>query len=114
PKQLEEIILQALAKQPDRRFATAGAMAKALGALSMPELQNSVPPASQGSVVSMATQIQQSLAPRPSPALLDKFGTFNRPIPGAAYLQIMTPDGKIKAVPITNRSFSIGRSSRND
>lgn len=113
PETLEQVILQAIQKDPAKRFQTAAAMAEALkAALPAATLILSSPAGAQANI-SLLTQYQNSLIELRGASIL---GAFNDvPMPTAApelsqdRIQILAADQTSRAVIVQKPSMTIGR-----
>lgn len=114
PKELEQVILRSLQKEPAKRFAKALDLVQALNQVPREQLAASAPPSAQAGVASLMTQLQQSLLNLRGSSVLDDFGEFKPAGPGADHIQILAPDQRRWAVPIKGRTFTIGRGPDND
>ncbi len=111
PRELCVIILKAMAKDPAGRFQSAGDLAKALGAIKLPEQAGAAPTALE-SAVSLITQYQKSLVDQRGPSVLEEFKTpsnLTRDL-----VQILTPDKRTQAVFLKPNGLTIGRDADND
>jgi len=119
PTRLEEIILQALAKEPASRWATAGALRDALAearrALAPPPEATMRPtPTPDATYASLATMAAASAQP---PATPDSHAWPTPPsqIPVGGRLLVLAPDGASRAVPLAGKSrVTIGRDASCD
>ena len=111
PDPVEALILKAVAKRVDDRFATAAEFARAIERVGADVLQEGPPPKFQGTV-GLVTEWQQSLIgrfdPLPTPGNL-YHGSFSGP-----FLQIRTPDGQHESFPIKRKRLTIGRNDNCD
>ena len=111
PRGLDEIILQAMAKEPDRRFPDGDAFAAALGKLDArqePAGTQTVPE----QPVSLMTRYELSLVDERGPSVMAGFSQPSRP--NLDQLQVHTPDGKTRSVPLKRGGLTIGREQDND
>ncbi len=119
PTRLEEIILQALAKEPAARWQTAGALRDALTearrTLAPPPAATMRPtPAPDATYASLATMAAASAQP---PATPDSHAWPTPPsqIPVGGRLLVLAPDGTSRAVPLAGKSrVTIGRDASCD
>lgn len=111
PSLFVQVIQQALAKEPAKRFADARAMAEAL-ALVLPVMPRDLTPPTEERAASLYTEYQQSLLQPPKGAWSDDFPT---PPSDATQdsIAIRASDGAIRTIPITARELTIGRTSDN-
>jgi serine/threonine protein kinase len=113
PEEIQAIILQALKKNPDDRFAHAKELAR--------ELANAIPvvktvalqPAALESIVSLATPYQQSLVGPRSPTFTPDFPKTPSDI-SRDRIQIIAKDQTIRTIDIKGKTLSIGRGPEND
>jgi len=112
PPVVEDVILTAMAKDPARRFQSAGALAKALEA-SIPSTTNiNSAPTAMESAVSLITQYQDDLKEMRG---MSVFAEEPMPAPaGQDRIQIMASDKTSKLINITKPSLTLGRDPDND
>ncbi len=111
PLFLERVILRALAKDPEKRFADAGTMAQALEAIGPTVAQVAASTVLEGAV-SLITQIEQTMLDESSEPVQDLHPT---PPPDVAQdsIQITGPDGN-RLIPVKAKKMTIGRLEEND
>jgi serine/threonine protein kinase/formylglycine-generating enzyme required for sulfatase activity len=109
---LEEILLKALAKSPDERFATPGELAQALRRITSQVSQEDLTRASptKGDL-SLVTEMESAKAER-GPSILDEFPT--EPVSAQVRIQILAPDHTTRTIEMTASSLTIGRDPDND
>ncbi len=126
PVRLEQVILKALVKDPNQRWASAGALAQAIAALALSGAQDGAAPAvpsiqagpaapaatavQAGQGVSLLTQYQQTVDQPRGTSVLQDFaqGPVSRDT-----LQIRLPDGATQDIPFAGQSMTIGRVAGN-
>ncbi|MFN2143835.1 MAG: protein kinase domain-containing protein, partial [Anaerolineales bacterium] len=112
PPLLEQVILQALEKVPDRRFPNAAALAQALNSITSLVSQASSAPTVRANAVSLMTQYQHSLVNPRGPSRLKAFET---PADISQDRIRLVINGKSTAVyPVTSANITIGRLDDND
>jgi serine/threonine protein kinase len=111
PEGLERVILRALEKDPEDRFANAQALADALGNLDEATILATAPPTAHAGAVSLMTRYQKSLAPR-GESILDEFPQVPVDV-GQDRIQILSTDKTTRAVSLTPQGLTIGRSGDN-
>jgi serine/threonine protein kinase len=111
PLFLERVILRALTKNPEKRFADAGTMAQALEAISPTVAQVAASTILEGSV-SLITQIEQTMLDESTEPVRELHPT---PPPDVAQdsIQIAGPDGT-RVIPVKPQGMTIGRLEEND
>ena len=111
PLFLERVILRALAKNPDKRFPDAAAMAKALEAIAPTVAKIAAATVVEGSV-SLITQIEQTMLDESTEPVRDLHPT---PPPDVAQdsIQIAGPDGT-RLIPAKAGGMTVGRLEEND
>ena len=119
PENLEKLILQAMRKEPDRRFASAAALAEALKIITPTTTQAasdiSVATAPLQVAVSLFTQYQQSLVEPRGPSILDEFGSLTAALSdNQDRIQILAQDKTSRSVMIKGQAMTIGRGEEND
>ncbi|MCU0520144.1 MAG: protein kinase [Anaerolineae bacterium] len=114
PRALEDIILKALAKDPNQRFDDGEALANALNQLA-PEATvaaaGNAGATAIGPAVGLMTQYQKSLVQPRGESVLEDFGA---PTSNADVIQARLRDGTSIEVQITRRTMTIGRTEDND
>lgn len=117
PESLERIILQALEKEPSRRFQNAGALAEALRSISA-EVENvTAAPDGIQEMVSLFTQYQNSLAQPRGISIFENQENLpetQASVSSADRIQLVTPDGATRALQVHRPSMTIGRDPDND
>jgi serine/threonine protein kinase/formylglycine-generating enzyme required for sulfatase activity len=112
PPALEEILLKALAKTPDERFATAGELAQTLRRVTSQVSQEDLTRASPAKGdLSLVTEMESARAER-GPSILDEFPT--EPASAQVRIQILAPDQSTRTIEMTASSLTIGRDQGND
>lgn len=115
PSQVEEIILKALAKRPQDRYATADLMGQACRAARavLPKTDAATLAATQQGQVSLVTMISHE-APPPAPES-EAWPTPPAEVPAGGRVLVMGPDGSTRAFPLGGRQrVTIGRDANND
>jgi eukaryotic-like serine/threonine-protein kinase len=110
PDSLEAIILKALEKDPDRRYADAASLAEALTGITADLLDLPVQTI-LGESISLTTQYQQSVLQRRA-SLTAAFPVTD--MPGQDRIQIIHPDDTTETVMIGRRAMTIGRNPDNN
>lgn len=118
PAPVEGIVLRALAKRPQDRFASALEMAEALkNALpSVPEGLTVAPTMAQGTTpyVSLMTRLAEVGATPQAPSG-EAWKAAPPPAQAGAALLVVSPDGQTRRVPLAGRnSLTVGRTEGND
>ncbi len=112
PASVEAVVLKALSKEPDRRFADARALAVALAG-TLPNVAQVVSkPTAMTGAVSLLTPFQQSIAERRGASIFEEF-----PDPadlGQDRVVIMAGDRTSRSVSLGAKGLTIGRDSDND
>jgi len=111
PPDVAAIVMKALQKEPDQRFASAAAMAAAIDRLSTDDLLRTVPPTAIAGASSLQTQHQDSLLRPRFQSVLDEFPSL---VSSDTVLQVLDPDGRIETFVVNQTSFVIGRGSSTD
>jgi serine/threonine protein kinase len=112
PAGLEQVILKAMAKNPDDRYATAEAFAEALEATTDAVTQVNAGPTEMEGAESLITNYQKSIVEERGPSLMDEFAqpsSFSQD-----RIQVLGPDKRTTSVPVKHPSMTIGRSGEND
>lgn len=112
PKELENVILKAVEKDPAARFQSAADMAKALeGALS-PATQVVTGPTAMESAVSLMTQYQEGPVEARGPSVFA--GVSPAAGTGKDRIQVVFTDKTSRTIPLNKPSITIGRDQDND
>jgi serine/threonine protein kinase len=112
PAGLEQVILKAMAKNPDDRYPTAEAFAEALETTTDAVTQVKVGPTEMEGAESLITNYQKSIVEERGPSLMDEFAqpsSFSQD-----RIQVLSPDKRTTSVPVKRPSMTIGRSGEND
>ncbi|MDF1516216.1 MAG: FHA domain-containing serine/threonine-protein kinase, partial [Anaerolineae bacterium] len=112
PQSLAQIILKALAKEPDQRFPDASALAQALDSMTSQISQAAAAPTVHANAVSLMTQYQHSLENPRGSSLLKAFDTpadINQDS-----IHILVNGKSAGAYSIASTSITIGRLDDND
>ncbi len=112
PESLEAVILKALQKDVNARYASAGDLARALQGVLPAATQVVEQKASLGETVSLVTVYQQSLAEPRGPSILNEFDTFS----GLQQdqVQVLNQGKTTLSVPIKTSGMVIGRDEKAD
>jgi serine/threonine protein kinase len=111
PLTLEQVILNAMEKNPIQRIPSAGALAKALEVLHTQPTEITEPTV-LGTAVSLITQYQQSLIEPRGPSILKEFAT---PVSLTKdTIQVLSGGKTTQSVPMKAGGLSVGRESDND
>ncbi|MEZ4868489.1 MAG: protein kinase [Caldilineaceae bacterium] len=115
PEALERVILQAIAKEPARRFPSTAALAQALTTLPRENMPKSLPHTAPAGAMSLVTQVQASIVEQRGASVLRDFPRLTA-IERAAVdqIQIMAPNGDTQLATVRTGRLTVGRDSRND
>jgi serine/threonine protein kinase len=111
PAHIDQVILKALEKDPEKRWKDAGALAEALEGGMGAVKRAAVQPTAVEQSISLMTQYQQSLSQPRGPSILDEFKT---PSGNQEVIQCRLPGGQTKNVPAAGDIMTIGRAEEND
>jgi serine/threonine protein kinase len=112
PESLEQVILKAMAKNPDDRYPTAEAFAEALESTFENFTQAKTGPTEMAGGESLITQYQKSIVDERGQSLMDEFAqpsSFSQD-----RIQVLGPDKRTTSAPVKHPSMTIGRSAEND
>lgn len=112
PASLEQVILKAMAKKPEDRYATAGAFAESLEKTSDEVTQVKAAPTEMGQAESLITNYQKSIVDERGPSLMEEFAQPSSL--SQDRIQILDPDKKTISAPVKRPSMTIGRSADNE
>jgi serine/threonine protein kinase len=76
PQELENITLKAMAKEPEKRYQSAGVLAETLNEVTPSATLVVSAPSALGSAISLVTQYQQSLVEERAKSILDEFAAL--------------------------------------
>jgi serine/threonine protein kinase len=112
PEELENIILKALEKDPDKRYKDAAEFAHALEGIVPASKKVTTPTAAATEATSLITLYQQSLVEERGKSVLEEFApptdlTVDK-------IQILAPDGSTRSITIKRSGMILGRGGDSD
>jgi len=112
PEELENVILKALEKDPDKRYKDAAEFAHALEGIVPTSKKVTTPTAAATEAISLMTLYQQSLVEERDKSILEEFApptdlTVDK-------IQILAPDGSTRSITVKRSGMILGRGEDSD